>query len=51
MKWFTKEQQESYENAKTCFICQGKFKNKYFKAKRYPKIQNIVYLENFYSCS
>ena len=26
-----KEQQESYENAKFCFICKEKFENKYFK--------------------
>ena len=43
MKWFTKEQQESYENAKTCFIYQEKFKNKYFKAKRYPNVQDHWY--------
>ena len=29
-----KEQQESYENAKFCFICKEKFENKYFKKKK-----------------
>ena len=27
MRLLTKEQQESYENAKICYICKGKFKN------------------------
>ena len=26
-----KEQQESYENAKICYICKEKFENKYLK--------------------
>ena len=29
MKLLTKEQQESYENAKICYICKEKFENKY----------------------
>ena len=29
MKLLTKEQQESYENAKIYYICQEKFENKY----------------------
>ena len=29
MKLLTKEQQESYENAKLCYICKEKFENKY----------------------
>ena len=29
MKLLTKEQQESYENAKICYICKEKFKDKY----------------------
>ena len=31
MKLLIKEQQESYENAKICYICQEKFENKYLK--------------------
>ena len=27
----TKEQQESYENAKLCYICKEKFENKYLR--------------------
>ena len=33
MKLLTKEQQESYETAKTCYICKEKFENKYVKDK------------------
>ena len=35
-KWklLTKEQKESYENAKICFICKEKFENKFLKDKR-----------------
>ena len=54
----TKEQQESYENAKICYICKEKFEGKYIKDKKYCKhcaphgtiahvIQNIVYLKKF----
>ena len=32
MKLLTKELQESYENAKICYICNGKFESK--KKKR-----------------
>ena len=38
MKLLTKEQQESYESAKVCYICQEKFENKYFKDKKYGKV-------------
>ena len=31
MRLFTKEQQESYENSKICYICKEKFENKYLK--------------------
>ena len=40
IKLLTKEQQESYENAKICYVCHEKFKNKYLKDKK-----NIVKLE------
>ena len=39
MKLLTKEQQESYENPKICYICKKKFENKYFKGKRYCKVR------------
>ena len=40
MKLLTKEQPESYENAKTCYICKEKFENKYFKDKKYCKVRD-----------
>ena len=35
MKLLTKEHQESYENAKICYICKEKIKNKCLKDKKY----------------
>ena len=35
MKLLTKEQQESYENTKICYICKKKIENKYLKDKKY----------------
>ena len=37
MKLLTKEQQESYENVKICYIFKEKFENKYLKDKKYCK--------------
>ena len=34
MKLLTKEQQESYENAKICYIDKEKFENKYLEDKK-----------------
>ena len=34
IKLLTKEQQESYKNAKICYICEKKFENEYLKEKR-----------------
>ena len=34
MKLLTKEQQESYENVKNCYICKENFENKYLKNKK-----------------
>ena len=31
---FTKEQQESYENAKIYFVCKEKLENKYLRDKQ-----------------
>ena len=36
---FTEEQQESYENAKICFICKEKFGNKNLKGKKDCKVR------------
>ena len=40
MKLLTKEQQESYENAKICYICKEKFENEYLKDKKYCKVRD-----------
>ena len=34
MELFTKEKQESYENAKISYICKAKFQNKYVKDEK-----------------
>ena len=36
----TKEQQESYENVKICYICKEIFENKYCKDKKYQKVRD-----------
>ena len=45
MKLLTKEQQESYENAKICYICKGKFENKYLKDKKYCKLEITIIIQ------
>ena len=40
MKLLTKEQQESYENAKIFYICKEKFEYKYLKDKKYCKVRD-----------
>ena len=40
MKFLTKEQQESYENAKISYICKENFENRYLKDKKYCKVRD-----------
>ena len=40
MKLLTKEHQESYENAKTCYTYKEKIKNNYLKDKKYRKVKD-----------
>ena len=40
LKLLTKEQKESYENAKICYICKEKFENRYLKDKKYRKVRD-----------
>ena len=40
MKLLTKQQQESYENVKICYICKETFKHKYAKDKKYCKVRD-----------
>ena len=39
-KLLTKDQRESYENAKICYICKEKFENKHLKDKKYHKVRD-----------
>ena len=40
MKLLTKKLQESYENAKICYICKEKFEKKYLKYRKYCKVRD-----------
>ena len=40
MNSLTKEQQESYENAKICYICKENFENESLKDKKYRKVSD-----------
>ena len=40
MKLLTKEQQESYGNAKICYVCKEKFENKYLRDKKHCKVRD-----------
>ena len=40
MKFLTEEQQESYENARICYIYKDKFENKYLKDKKHCKVRD-----------
>ena len=40
MKLLTKEQQESCQNEKICYICKEKLENKYLKDKKYRKVRD-----------
>ena len=42
MKLFTKEQQESYENTKMCYICHEKFEKKHAKDENIVNLGTIV---------
>ena len=48
MKLLTKEQQESYKNAKICYICKEKFENKYLKDKKYRKVRDLCHYTEKY---
>ena len=46
LKLLTKEQKKSYENAKICYTCKGRFENKYFKYKKnMVKLETIVIMQ------
>ena len=41
----TKEQQESYQNAKICYICKEKLESKYLKKQNIVKLEVIVIIQ------
>ena len=45
MKLLTKEQQESYGNAKICYICK---ENKYLKDKKFSKVRDYCHYTRKY---
>ena len=45
VKLLTNEQQGSYENTKTCYICKEQFENKHVKDKKYCKIRDHCHLQ------
>ena len=44
----TKEHQESYENAKSCYICKEKFENKYLKDSKCCKVRDHCHFTGEY---
>ena len=48
MKLLTKEQQESHENAKICYIWKEKFETKYLKDKKDHKVRDHCYYTGEY---
>ena len=45
IKLLRKGQQESYINAKICYICKEKLENKYLKNKKIVKLEIIVIIQ------
>ena len=45
MNLLIKEQQESYENAKICYICQENFENKCLKGNNVVKLKIIFIMQ------
>ena len=51
MKLLTKEQHESYKNAKICYICKEKYENTYVKDKIYCKARGHCHYTGEYKGS
>ena len=47
MKLLTKEWQQSYENAKICYIYKEKFENKYLRNKKYHKFKDYCHYTEY----
>ena len=48
MKLLAKQQQESYENSKICYICKEKFEDKCLKEKKHCKFTDHVVDSSFF---
>ena len=48
MKLLKKEQQESYKNAKNCYICEEKLENRNVKDKRHRKVRDHFHYRGKY---
>ena len=48
MSLLTKGEQESYENAKICYICTGKLQDKYATDKKYRKVRDHCHYASEY---
>ena len=48
MKLLTKEQQESYENVKICYLCKEKFENQYLRDKKYRNVRDHCHFAGKY---
>ena len=46
MKLLTKEKQESYQNAKICYICKGNMKINIWKVKNTVKVLELMVIIN-----
>ena len=46
-----KEKQESYENAKICYICKENFENIYLKSKKYYKVRDHCQYTGEFRCA
>ena len=51
MKLVTKQLQESYQNAKICYIHKEKLEKKYAKDKKYSKVRDCCHYTGKYSCA
>ena len=50
MKLLAKEQQNSYENTKLCYICKEKFENKHLENKEHCKVTDDAIDNNSIFC-
>ena len=49
MKLLTNERQETYENAKLCYICKKNFENKYDTGNNYSKVRDHCHYNGEYT--